>query len=229
MNKVFSSPEEAVADIADGSTIMFGGFGVTGIPFTLIRALCKKGTKNITAVSNSPGGRLEDSDLSILFRNRQIKKMVASYPVYADKVSVFEQQYLKGEVELEMVPQGTLAERIRAGGAGTAGFYTPTGVGTIVAEGKEKRTFDGKEYLLELALRADFALIKAHKADRMGNLTYRMSARNFNPVMATAARVTIAEVDEIVEVGELDPETIITPGIFVERIVKGEKYEVRFE
>ena len=229
MNKVFSSPEEAVADIADGSTIMFGGFGVTGIPFTLIRALCKKGTRNITAVSNSPGGRLEDSDLSILFRNKQIKKIVASYPVYADKVNVFEQQYLKGEVELEMVPQGTLAERIRAGGAGTAGFYTPTGVGTIVAEGKEKRSFDGKEYLLELALRADFALIKAHKADRMGNLTYRMSARNFNPVMATAARVTIAEVDAIVKVGELDPETIITPGIFVERIVKGEKYEVRFE
>lgn len=229
MNKVFSSPEEAVDDIADGSTIMFGGFGVTGIPFTLIRALCKKGTRNITAVSNSPGGRLEDSDLSILFRNRQIKKIIASYPVYADKVNVFEQQYLKGEVELEMVPQGTLAERIRAGGAGTAGFYTPTGIGTIVAEGKEKRTFDGKEYLLELALRADFALIKAHRADRMGNLTYRMSARNFNPVMATAAKVTIAEVDEIVEVGELDPETIITPGIFVERIVKGEKYEVRFE
>lgn len=229
MNKVFSSPEEAVADITDGSTIMFGGFGVTGIPFTLIRALCKKGTRNITAVSNSPGGRLEDSDLSILFRNRQIKKIIASYPVYADKVNVFEQQYLKGEVELEMVPQGTLAERIRAGGAGTAGFYTPTGIGTIVAEGKEKRTFDGKEYLLELALRADFALIKAHKADRMGNLTYRMSARNFNPVMATAAKVTIAEVDEIVEVGQLDPETIITPGIFVKRIVKGEKYEVRFE
>lgn len=229
MNKVFSSPEEAVADITDGSTIMFGGFGVTGIPFTLIRALCKKGTRNITAVSNSPGGRLEDSDLSILFRNRQIKKVIASYPVYADKVNVFEQQYLKGEVELEMVPQGTLAERIRAGGAGTAGFYTPTGIGTIVAEGKEKRTFDGKEYLLELALRADFALIKAHKADRMGNLTYRMSARNFNPVMATAAKVTIAEVDEIVKVGELDPETIITPGIFVARIVKGEKYEVRFE
>lgn len=229
MNKVFSSPEEAVADIADGSTIMFGGFGVTGIPFTLIRALCKKGTRNITAVSNSPGGRLEDSDLSILFRNRQIKKVIASYPVYADKVNVFEQQYLRGEVELEMVPQGTLAERIRAGGAGTAGFYTPTGIGTIVAEGKEKRTLDGKEYLLELALKADFALIKAHKADRMGNLTYRMSARNFNPVIATAAKVTIAEVDAIVEVGQLDPETIITPGIFVERIVKGEKYEVRFE
>lgn len=229
MNKVFSSSEEAVADIADGSTIMFGGFGVSGIPFTLIRALCLKGTRNITVISNSPGGKLEDSDLSILFKNRQIKKIIASYPVYAGKVNVFEQQYLEGEVELEMAPQGTLVERMRAGGAGIAGFYTPTGVGTIVAENKERKTFDGKEYLLELALRADFALIKAHKADRMGNLTYRMSARNFNPVMATAAKVTIAEVDEIVEVGKLDPETIITPGIFVERIVKGEKHEVRFD
>jgi len=229
MNKVLSSPEEAVADIADGSTIMFGGFGVTGIPFTLIRALCRKGTRNITAISNSPGGRLEDLDLSILFGNRQIKKVIASYPVYAGKVNAFEQQYLKGEVELEMVPQGTLAERIRAGGAGIAGLYTPTGAGTIIAEGKEKRTFDGKEYLLELALRADFALIRAHKADRMGNLTYRMTARNFNPVMATAARITIAEVDEIVEIGELDPETVITPGIYVDRIVKGERHEVRFE
>ncbi len=229
MNKVLSSPEEAVADILDGSIIMFGGFGVTGIPFTLIQALYRKGTKNITAISNSPGGRLEDFDLSVLFRNKQIKKVIASYPVYAGKVSLFEQQYLKGEVELEMVPQGTLAERIRAGGAGIAGFYTPTGVGTTMAKGKETRTFDGKEYLLELALRADFALIKAHKADRMGNLTYRKTARNFNPLMATAAKIAIAEVDEIVEVGELDPETVITPGIFVDRIVKGERYEARVE
>ncbi len=229
MNKVFSSPEEAVADIADGSVIMFGGFGVTGIPFTLIKALSKKGTRNITAITNSPGGRIEDLDLSVLFSNKQIKKVIASFAAYPGKLSVFEQQYLKGEVELELVPQGTLAERIRAGGAGEAGFYTPTGVGTIVEEGKEKRTFDGKEYLLELALRADFALIKAHKADRMGNLTYRMTARNFNPVMATAAEVTVVEVDEIVEAGELDPETIVTPGIFVDRIVKGEKYEVRFK
>ena len=229
MNKVLSSPEEAVADIADGSTIMFGGFGVTDIPFTLIRALYKKGTRNFTAISNSPGGRLEDFDLSILFRNRQIKKVIALYPVYAGKVNDFEQQYSKGEVELELVPQGTLAERIRAGGAGNAGFYILTGVGTLVEEGKEKRAFDGKEYLLELALTADFAFIKAHKANRMGNLTYRMAARNFNPVMATAAKVTIAEVDEIVEVGELDPETIITPSIFVDRIVKGERYEVGFK
>ncbi|MFC2071812.1 CoA transferase subunit A [Chloroflexota bacterium] len=229
MNKVFSSPEEAVADISDGSIIMFGGFGVTGIPFTLIQTLYKKGTRNITAISNSPGGRREDFDLSVLFGNKQIRKVIASYPVYSGKVSLFEQQYLKGEVELEMVPQGTLAERIRAGGAGIAGFYTPTGVGTIVEKGKEKRTFNGKEYLLELPLRADFALIKANKADRMGNLTYRMTTRNFNPLMATAATVTIAEVDEIVEVGKLDPETIITPGIFVDRIVKGERYEAKFE
>ncbi|MFC1943711.1 CoA transferase subunit A [Chloroflexota bacterium] len=229
MNKVLSSPEEAVADIADGSTVMFGGFGVSGIPTTLIRALLQKGTKNITAIINSAGGKLANLDLAVLIKNGQIKKVIASYPVYPQSVSAFEERYLKGEIELEITPQGTFAERIRAGGAGIAGFYTPTGVGTIVEKGKEKRTFNGKEYLLELALTADFALIKAHKADRMGNLTYHIAARNFNPVMATAAKVTIAEVDEIVEAGELDPEIIITPGIFVERIVKGEKYEVRFE
>jgi len=229
MNKIFPSAEEAVADIADGSTIMFGGFGVSGIPATLISALRQKGTRNITAISNSAGGMLEGFDLSVLFKNKQIKKVIASYPVYPWLESVFEQQYLKGEIELETTPQGTFVERIRAGGAGIAGFYTPTGVGTIVEKGKGKRTFNGKEYLLELAIRADYALIKAHKADRMGNLTYRMTARNFNPLMATAATVTIAEVDEIVEVGELDPETVITPGIYVNRIVKGERYEVRFE
>jgi len=229
MNKVLSSPEEAVADIADGCTIMFGGFGVSGIPATLIRALRQKGTKNITAIINNAGGRLADSDLSVLVRNKQIKKVIASYPVYPWLESTFEQQYLKGEIELETIPQGTFVERIRAGGAGIAGFYTTTGMGTIVEKGKEKKTFNGKEYLLELALRADYALIKAHKADRMGNLTYRMTARNFNPAMATAANITIAEVDEIVEVGELDPETVITPGIYVNRIVKGERYEVRFE
>ncbi len=229
MNKIFSSPEDAIADVTDGSTIMFGGFGVTGIPFTLVRALYKKGTKDITMISNSPGGRLEDFDLSILFAKRQIKKVIASFPVYAGKVSIFEKQYLKGEVELEVLPQGTLAERIRAGGAGIPAFYTPTGVGTVVEEGKEKRLFDGKECLLELALRADFALIKAYKGDKMGNLTYRMTARNFNPVMATAAKVTVAEVDEIVEVGELDPEAIVTPGIYVDRIVRGERYDVRFK
>jgi len=229
MDKIFSSPEEAVADIADGSIIMFGGFGVAGIPFTLIQALYEKGTKGITAITNSPGGRLEDFDLSILFRKRQISKVIASYPVYAGKINAFEELYQKSEVELEVVPQGTFAERIRAGGAGIPGFYTPTGVGAVAGEGKEKRIFDDREYLLERALRADFALIKAYKADRMGNLIYRMTARNFNPVMATAAAVTIAEVDEIVEVGELDPESVVTPGIYVSRIVKGEKYDVGFK
>ena len=158
MDKVLVSPEEAVADIQDGSTIMFGGFGVAGIPFTLIKALYEKGAKGITAITNS--------------------KVVASYPVYAGKVNAFEELYQKGEVELEVVPQGTFAERIRAGGAGIPGFYTPTGVGTVAEEGKERRTFNGREYLLELALKTDFALIKAHKADRMGNLIYRMTARN---------------------------------------------------
>ena len=208
---------------------MFGGFGVAGIPFTLIKALYEKGTKGITAITNSPGGRLEDFDLSILFRKRQISKVIASYPVYAGKVNAFEELYQKGEVELELVPQGTFAERIRAGGAGIPGFYTPTGVGTVAEEGKEKRSFNGREYLLELALKADFALIKAHKADRLGNLIYRMTARNFNPVMATAATITIVEVDEIVEVGGLDPESVVTPGIYVDHIVKGEKYDVGFK
>ena len=229
MDKILSSPEEAVADIQDGSTIMFGGFGVAGIPFTLIKALYERGTKGITAITNSPGGRLEDFDLSILFQKRQISKVIASYPVYASKVNAFEELHLKGEVELELVPQGTFAERIRAGGAGIPGFYTPTGVGTIAEKGKEKRTFDGKEHLLELALKADFALVKAHKADRMGNLTYRMTARNFNPLMATAATITIAEVDKIVETGELDPESVVTPGIYVDRVIRGEKYDVGFK
>jgi len=229
MDKVLASPQEAVKDIRDGSTIMFGGFGVAGIPFTLIKALYERGTKGITAITNSPGGRLEDFDLSILFEKRQIKKVIASYPVYASKVNAFEELYQKGEVELEIVPQGTFAERIRAGGAGIPAFYTPTGVGTVAGEGKEKRTFGDRDYLLEHALRADFALIKAHKADGLGNLTYRMTARNFNPVMATAADITVAEVDEIVEVGELDPESVVTPGIYVSRIIRGEKYDVGFK
>jgi len=229
MNKIFTRVEDAIADVTDGSTIMFGGFGVTGIPFTLIKALYEKGTKDITMITNSPGGRLEDKDLSILFKNRQVRKVIASFPVYAGKVNIFEQQYLMGQVELELVPQGTLAARIHAGGAGIAGFYTATGMGTIVEEKKEKRTFNSKEYLLELALRADFAFIKAHQADRIGNLTYRMTARNFNPVMAVAADITVVETNEIVEVSELDPESVVTPGIYVDRVVKGGAYEVRFK
>ncbi|MDD5288347.1 MAG: 3-oxoacid CoA-transferase subunit A [Dehalococcoidales bacterium] len=229
MDKIFPNPELAVADIPDGAVIMVGGFGVTGLPFTLIQALARQGAKNLTIIANSAGGRLPDIDISLLVRNRQIKKVIASYPVYADRVSVFEEAYVRGEVELEMVPQGTFAERIRAGGAGIPAFYTPTGVGTTLAEGKERRILNGKKYVLEFALKADFALIKAHKADKIGNLTYHRSARNFNPNMATAANITIAEVDEIIETGELDPETVITPAIYVTRIVKGEKHEIRFD
>jgi 3-oxoacid CoA-transferase subunit A len=172
---------------------------------------------------------LPDIDLSVLIKNGQVKKVIASYPVYSGTVSVFEKMYLRGEVELEMVPQGTFVERIRAGGAGIPAFYTPTGVGTALVDGKQKRIFDGTKYVLEFALKADFALIKAHKADKMGNLIYHRAARNFNPNMASAAKITIAEVDEIVEIGELDPEVIITPAIYVERVVKGEKHEIRFD
>jgi 3-oxoacid CoA-transferase subunit A len=229
MNKVFTSAALAVADIPDGATIMVGGFGVTGVPFTLINALAQKGTKNLIIMSNSAGGRLPDIDISVLIKNGQVKKVIASYPVYSGKVSAFEKMYLKGEIELEMVPQGTFAERIRAGGAGIPAFYTQTGVGTALADGKEKRIFNNKKYVLEFALKADFALIKAHKADKMGNLIYHRSARNFNPDMATAAKTTIVEVDEIVETGELDPEIIVTPAIYVERVVKGEKHEIRFD
>ncbi len=229
INKVFSSPAAALEGITDGCTIMLGGFGTTGVPFTLIRALRNRGTAGITAVTNSSGGRLEDRDISVLFSNRQIKKVITSFTTYSGKVSIFEQQYLRGEVELELVPQGTLAERIRAGGAGIAGFYIAVGMGTIIEQGKEKRAIDGKEYLFERGLTADFALVKAHQADRLGNLVYRMSARNFNPLMAMAGRVTIAEVDEIVAPGELDPEKIATPGIFVDRVVLGKKYEVAFK
>lgn len=229
MSKIFESVNQIVEDIPDEATIMVGGFGVTGVPFTLIKALAKKGPKNLTVISNSPGGRLPDIDLSVLINNGQVKKMIASYPVYSGKFSAFEKRYLKGEIELEMVPQGTFAERIRAGGAGIPAFYTPTGVGTSLVQGKEKKIFNSKKYVLEFALKADFALIKAYKADKMGNLIYHRSARNFNPNMATAARITIAEVDEILETEELDPEIIVTPSIFVERVVKGEKHEIRFD
>ncbi|HEY91349.1 MAG TPA: CoA transferase subunit A [Dehalococcoidia bacterium] len=229
MVKLLENVDEAIADVADGSTIMFGGFGVAGIPFTLIKALQQRGTKDITVITNSPGGRLGELDLSILFKDNQVSKVIASYPIYPGMVNAFEKRYLDGQVELELVPQGTLVERIRAGGAGIPGFYTPTGVGTIAEEGKEKKTINNREYLLEMALRADFAFIKAHKTDQKGNLTYRMTARNFNPLMAMAAEVTIAEVEEIVETGDLDPEYVITPHIFVDRIVKGETHDFRFK
>ena len=219
INKVFLSFQEAVADVDEGATIMFGGFvGKPGAPTNLIVALKDRGTKNLTVVSNRCGGM----DLDILFEARQVRKAIASAPVPGSRtpLSPIEEQYLAGEVELEVVPQGTMVERMRAGGAGIGGFYTSTGVGTLIAEGKEEKTIDGKKYLLELPLKADFAFIRARKADKMGNLTYWRSQRNFNPIMAIAARVTIAEVDEIVEVGELDPESIVTPAIYVNRIVK---------
>jgi len=225
INKVFPNFEEAVADVHDGATIMFGGFiGKPGSPTYLIRALRDKGARNLTTVSNRCGGGM---DLDMLFEARQVRKAIAAAPVPVSRqpLSPFEKQYLAGEIELEMVPQGTLVERMRAAGAGLGGFYTPAGVGTLIAEGKEQKTIDGKEYILELPLKADFAFIRAHKADKMGNLTYRRSQRSFNPIMAIAAKVTIAEVDEIVEVGELDPEAIVTPTIYVDRIVKRPRRE----
>lgn len=229
MVRIYPSAEAAVADIPDGATVMVGGFGVTGLPFTLIKALADQGAKNLTLIANSAGGRLPDIDLTLLVKNGQVRKVIASYPVYSGRVSAFEERHLRGEIELEMVPQGTFAERIRAGGAGIPAFYTPTGAGTKLAEGKESRIFDGKEHVLEYALHADFALIRAHCTDKMGNLIYHRAARNFNPLMATAANITIAEVDEIVETGTIDPEAVVTPGIYVDRIIKGKPHEIRFD
>jgi 3-oxoadipate CoA-transferase alpha subunit len=222
INKAYSSTAEAVADIQDGSVVMVGGFGDAGVPENLLRALAKQGARNLTAISNSAGSG--ERGLSVLYRNNQIKKLLASFPV-PGMSNAFEERLTAGETELELVPQGTLVERMRAAGAGLGGLYTPTGVGTPVAEGKEVRLINGREYVLEAPLPADYALLEAYKADRMGNLVYRMAARNFNPVMAAAARITIVEVEEIVEVGELAPESVVTPGIFVQRIVKGDRYE----
>jgi 3-oxoacid CoA-transferase subunit A len=224
MNKVFRSAAEAIADIPDGATILVGGFGLCGIPENLIAALHDKGVRNLTAISNNAG--VDDFGLGLLLQTRQIKKMISTY---VGENATFEKQFLSGELEVELVPQGTFAERIRAGGAGIAGFYTPTGVGTLVAEGKETRVFDGREYVLERGLRGDFAFVKAWKGDRLGNLIYRKTAQNFNPMIATAARVTIAEVEELVEVGTLDPNAIHTPHVYVHRIIKGEKYVKRIE
>jgi 3-oxoacid CoA-transferase subunit A len=227
MNKVYDSPGAAIHDLSDGATIMFGGFASAGSPTNLILALHERGTKELTGIANNIG--LGDK-LDVLCEKRQLKKMIASFAVRpsAKHQGLFEQLYARGEVELEVVPQGTLAERIRAGGAGIPAFYTPTGVGTVVAEGKPVETFDGREYLLERGLTADFAFIRAYKADRLGNLIYRKASRNFNEIMATAARVTIVEVEEIVEPGELDPETIVTPSVYVDRIVQGPTHDVRW-
>lgn len=224
MNKVVADAHEAVRDIPDGASIMMGGFGLCGIPENLILALRDRGVKNLTVISNNAG--TTEHGISILLRSRQIKKMIATY---VGENEVFEQQVLAGELEVELVPQGTFAERIRAAGAGIAAFYTPTGVGTVVAEGKEVRIIDGRPYLLEYPLRADYAFIKAWKGDRYGNLVYRKTARNFNPVMATAARITIAEVEHLVEPGDLDPDLIHTPGIFVDRIFQGRNYHKLIE
>lgn len=220
MKKVYESAEAAIFDIEDGATIMSGGFGLSGNPENLIRALNKKGVRDLTIISNNCG--TDDYGLGILLQDRQIKKMISSY---VGENKNFEQQFLSGELEVELNPQGTLAERIRAGGAGIPAFYTPTGYGTVVADGKEVREFDGKHYVMETALKADFSIVKAWKGDTHGNLIFRATARNFNPMMAAAGRVTIAEVEELVEPGELDPDQIHTPGIFVQRIIRGERYE----
>ena len=224
MNKVYPSAAEAVRDIAHGSTLLVGGFGLVGIPENLIAAIQAQGTKDLTCVSNNCG--VDDWGLGLLLQNHQIRKMVSSY---VGENKNFERQYLSGELEVELVPQGTLAERIRAGGAGIGGFYTPAGVGTPIAEGKEVRTFDGREYLLELPIRGDFALIKGWKADTLGNVIYRKTARNFNPMIAAAGKVTIVEVEEIVEPGMLDADQIHTPGIYVQRVVLGTQYQKRIE
>ena len=224
MSKVVANAADAVAVIPDGATILMGGFGLCGIPENLIKALHARGTKGLTVISNNAG--VDEFGAGILLKARQIKKMIATY---VGENREFGRQFLSGEIEVELVPQGTLSERIRAAGAGVGGFFTPTGYGTIVAEGKETRTIDGKGYVLEKPLHADFAFVKAWKGDRAGNLVYRRTARNFNPVMATAAHVTIAEVERLVEPGEIDPDHVVTPGIFVKYILQGERYEKRIE
>ncbi len=224
MNKVLQSAAEAVALIPDGATVMCGGFGLCGLPENLIKALHDRGTRDLTIISNNPG--VDDFGVGMLIRKKQVRKIFASY---VGENKEFERQAIAGEVEYTLVPQGTLAERIRAAGAGIGGFFTPTGYGTIVAEEKETRVIDGRHYVLELPLHADFALVKAYKGDTRGNLIYRKTARNFNPVMATAARVTLAEVEEIVQPGELDPDAIVTPGIYVAHVLRGAEYEKRIE
>src|SRR5262245_1144357 len=221
MRKSLVTATEAIADIPDGASILLGGFGVLqGWPHELLFALRDRGVKNLTLICNSPG--FGPFSPQILAENRQIKKLIASFGGYSYRTTPLSEQIGRGEVEFEMVPQGTLVERLRAGGAGIPAFFTPTGVGTVVEEGKEKRVFNGRAYLMETALRADFAFIRAHRADTHGNLVYRRTARNFHPPFATAADVTIAEVDEIVEPGQLDPEAVATPGIFVNRLVRRE-------
>jgi len=217
-NKVYATIDAALADVADGASIFFGGFGGAGFPYHLVAGLARKGVRNLTAISNNCGRG--EGELSVLFRSKQIRRVVASFPGPDSKY--FQEQYAAGEIELELVPQGTLCERMRAAAAGLPAFYTPVGVGTEIAAGKEERSFNGRRAILETALSADYALIRAHRADRLGNLVYRKAGRNFNPIMASAARTTIVEVAELVEPGALDPETVMTPAIFVHRIVQVE-------
>lgn len=224
MNKIVGDVRAALEGIRDNMTVLVGGFGLCGIPENLITALRDSGVKGLTCVSNNAG--VDDFGLGLLLQTRQIKKMVSSY---VGENATFEKQFLAGELELEFCPQGTLAERLRAGGAGIPAFFTPTGVGTLVAEGKETRLFGNREYVMEKGITGDFALVKAWKADPFGNLVYRKTARNFNPMIATAGRITVAEVEEIVELGALDPDQIHTPGVFVQRVFKASKLEKRIE
>src|SRR6202047_1892351 len=224
MNKVVANADEAIRDVFDGATIMIGGFGLCGMPENLIRALVRKGTKNLKTISNNVG--VDGVGNGLLLAAGQIVHHIGTY---VGENKLLEEMVLNGRIKLDLVPQGTFSERIRAGGAGIPAFFTPTGVGTIVAEGKETREFDGRTYLMELGLQADYAFVKAWKGDRMGNLVYRKTARNFNPIMATAAKVTIAEVEQLVEAGELDGDLVHTPSVYVKRIFQGELYEKRIE
>jgi len=224
MHKVVASAEEAIQDVFDGATIMVGGFGLCGMPENLIRALARKGVKNLSTISNNVG--IDGVGMGLLLANGQIRRHVGTY---VGENKLLEQMVLNGTVHLELVPQRTFSERIRAGGAGIPAFFTPTGVGTVVAEGKETREFDGRTYLMERGLQADFAFVKAWKGDKWGNLVYRKTARNFNPMMAAAAKITIAEVEHLVEPGELDPDLVHTPSVYVKRIFQGELFERRIE
>src|SRR5580693_517068 len=224
MHKVVASAEEAIHDVFDGAAIMVGGFGLCGNPENLIRALAQKGIKNLTTISNNAG--VDGYGVGLLLANGQIRRHIGTY---VGENKLLEQMVLNGTVQLDLVPQGTFSERIRAAGAGIPAFFTPTGVGTIVAEGKEAREFDGRTYIMERPLKADFAFVKAWKGDRWGNLVYRKTARNFNPVMATAGRVTIAEVEHFVDLGDLEPDSVHTPSVFVNRIFQGVVYEKRIE
>lgn len=224
MNKVVKDASDAVKDIPDGAVLAIGGFGLCGIPENSIAALVERGVKNLTCISNNAG--VDDFGIGLMLQKRQVKKMISSY---VGENKLFEHLVLSGELEVELNPQGTLAERLRAGGAGIPAFFTPTGYGTVVAQGKETREFEGRHYVLEKALRADFSIVKAWKGDAMGNLVFRRTARNFNPVCARAGKITIAEVEELVPVGSLDPDQIHVPGIYVKRIFQGKNYQKRIE